>query len=394
MSMENQAPAAEEKSNSKLWEDVDLETLRKEFSSMRDDLSSLGAEMEKLAKEAKNYEKTKEMLELVRDKDFSSSGWISSFIAENTTYFPSLNGNGSNKANMPDWYYALLPDKKKRYDDVLNYMDDAVKISGFFRPFADVLRELPLADTFRIFKIIKNMKERGWNEAEYKNINDDIEATCNLLKQSWGELDRKAPLSEKFYRENESKMDSPKMKEGYIKARQEDYANIVKTYVISSSILYKGNGKYSCLGERAASMKVLDKYMGRIVSHKDIGDKLTALSTKLETLANSLMSNIVLNTGSGKTLHQGLVNLVVVVRFFVTCSLEEFKKFREGSDEAPYCYMKCPEKTNLAGGWFGFNPNWGDSWSKGTDYLNIYRSILACVYYQGKDFAYLWGKVK
>lgn len=393
-SMNSNTQATEEKTNSRLWEDIDAETVRKEFGKVAQSLSTMAAEMEKLVNDATNYDKTKEALERVRDKELSSSGWIASFIAENTSSFPGLNGDGSKRASKPDWYHMLLPDKRKKYDDILDYMDDAVKLKAFFKPYADILRTLPLKDTFRVFKIVKNMNTKGWNETEYELINKDIESVCALLKLSWGEMNSKAVLSERFYQENISKMDSPKTKEGYIKQRQEDYLELIKKYEIYKSLRYKGNGRYYLYGERLASMKTLDTYMGKLVMSKDLDARLKTLLASVENLQNSIMKNIVLHTGAGKSLHQSLLNSLVVFRFHVTCSLEHFTKFKEGASEAPYCFMKCPKAADSAQGWFGFSPKWSDSWSNGTGYMEIYRKALYGVMLQSHDFAYEHGKVR
>ena len=385
--------AAEEKTNSKLWEDIDSEKVRGEFKKMSNDLSAFGAEMEKLAKDKNNFDKTKESLETLRDKDFSASGWIQSFINENTSAFPGLNGDGSKKASKPDWYYVLLPDKRKKYDDILDYMDDAVKLKKFFKPFSDILTRIPLKDTFRVFAIIKNMKTKGWSTGEYQPINKDIESILDLIKLSWSEMNNAATLSERFYKEHVSQMDSPKMKEGYIKQRQEDYNNIFKKYAFYKSCNYRGNGKYGVLAERIACMKTLDTYMGLLVKNKDLDDRLKTLLASVEDLASSLMSNIVLHTGAGQDLHRAMVNLIVVIRFYLTCGLEEFTKFKTGSDEAPYCYMKCPKAAEQAAGYFGFAPAWGDSWDKGTGYYEIYRKILFAIMEQSRDFTYVHGRV-
>ncbi len=393
-SIVNSNTQAEEQTDSMRWEDLDPGAVRKEFARVGADLSALAAEMETLVKDATNFDKTKEALEKVRDKDFSPSGWINSFVAENTTAFPGLNGDGSQKAAKPDWYYMLLPDKRKRYDEILDYMDDAIKLKAFFKPFAAILRDIPMKDTFRVFAIVKNMRTKGWNETEYQLINKDVESLCELLKLSWGEMNSKAVLSERYYQENVSQMDSPKAKEGYIKKRQEDYLELFKNYEIYKSFRYKGNGRYYIFGERAASMKVLDTYMGKLVMSKDLDARLKTLLANMDNLQNAITKNIVLHTGAGTALHARLFDSIVAVRYHISCSLEEFTKFKEGSNEAPYCFMQCPKATEAAKGWFGFEPQWGDSWSSGTSYFDIYRKALYAVMTQSHDFAYLHGRVQ
>ena len=49
---------------------------------------------------------------------------------------------------------------------------------------------------------------------EYKLINEDVKSVCDLLKLGWSEMNSAASLSERFYQEHVSQMDSPKMKEG------------------------------------------------------------------------------------------------------------------------------------------------------------------------------------
>ncbi|MBQ6036360.1 MAG: hypothetical protein IJL43_03525 [Lachnospiraceae bacterium] len=397
MSSENNvntaAQGGEEKTDSKLWENIDAATVNKEFLKLGDSLTGLAAELEKLAKDASNFDKAKETLEKVRDKDLSSSGWLSSFISENTSAFPGLNGNGSKKASRPDWYYMLMPDKKKKYDDILDFMDDAIKIQSFFRPFVKVLSGIPLKDTFRIFAIIRNMKSRGWTEGEYQLINKDIESVNELLKQGFGTLNSKAVLSERYYQAHISQMDSPKIKEGYLKQRQEDYLNIIKQYEIYKSLRYKGNGRYYIYGDRAASAKTLDAYMGKIVMGKDLGDRLNTVLANADNLQKSLMANIVLHTSAGQALHRDLLKSLVTIQYHLICSNEEFTKFRKGDSEAPYCYMKCPKAAEQAAGYFGFAPAWGDSWDKGTGYYEIYRKILFAIMEQSRDFTYVHGRV-
>lgn len=388
------AQAGEDKSNSMLWEDLDGDKVRAEFKKMAAHLAAFGSEMEKLAKDRNNYDNTEEAMKTLRDKDFTASGWIQSFINENTSSFPGLNGDGTKKASKPDWYFILLPEKKKKYDDILNYMDDAVKLKTFFKPFQTILMKIPLKDTFRVFAIVKNMTSKGWTAGEYKLINKDVESVCNLLKLSWGEMNSAASLSERFYQEHVSQMDSPKMKEGYIKQRQEDYNNIFKRYDFYKSCNYRGNGKYGILADRLVSMKTMDAYMGKLVMIKDLDDRLKTLLASVENLENSLKSNIVLHTGAGQDLHRALLNLIVVVHFNLSCGLEEFTKFKNGSDEAPYCYMTCPEAASKATGHFGFEPKWGNSWDSGTGYYDIYRKALFAITAQAHDFAYVHGKVR
>ncbi|MBO4848664.1 MAG: hypothetical protein J5586_05880 [Clostridia bacterium] len=391
--MSGEIQAAEEKNKSKLWEDIDAGAVAKAFSDMRDDLDTLRKEMLKLEQDKTNYDKTKAALTTVRDGDFSQSGWISSFIAENTTAFPGLNGDGSKKASRPDWYHALLPDKRKKYDEILDFMDDAVKLSAFFKPFAEILTKLPLDNTFRVFAIIKNMATRGWSTEEYQKINKDIETTCTLLNYSWADLDGKAPEAERYYQQNISRMDSPKAKEGYFKLRQDAYAKVVDGLYIGKSMNYRGNGRFGVLADRIGSMRVMDAYMGKLVMHKDLGGRLAPLVSAADELKNSMMGKVKVCTGPGRSLYQGMLDLIVAVWFFMNRALEEFNKFKEGSSEAPYCYMKCPEEASKAKGWFGFEPAWGDSWSKGTGYYEIYRKALYAITAQCHDFAYVHGRV-
>ena len=392
--MNSNTPAAEEKTNSMLWEDLDPDAVRKEFGKVHKNLSTLAAEIKTLAEETTNFDQAKKALEQVRDRDLSASGWIATFIAENTSAFPGLNGDGSKRASKPDWYHILLPDKRKKYDEMLDFMDDAVKIKVYFKPFTDILRTLPLKDTFRVFAIMKHMKTKGWNETEYQLINKDIESVCALLKLSWGEMNSKAVLSERYYKENISRMDSPKTKEGYIKQRQEDYLELIKKYEIYKSLRYKGNGRYYIYGERLASMRTLDVYMGKLVLMKDLDDRLKTLVAAADKLMDALMKNVVLHTGAGQSLRTKLLEAITTLRFFVNSSLENFTKFKKGSEEAPYCFMKCPKAADSAQGWFGFSPKWSDSWSNGTGYMEIYRKALYGVMLQSHDFAYVHGRVQ
>ena len=50
------AQAAEDKSNSMLWEDLDSDKVRGEFKKMATHLAAFGSEMEKLAKDRNNYD--------------------------------------------------------------------------------------------------------------------------------------------------------------------------------------------------------------------------------------------------------------------------------------------------------------------------------------------------
>ena len=146
--------------------------------------------------------------------------------------------------------------------------------------------------------------------------------------------------------------------------------------------------------DTVASMKTLDTYMEKLVTNKDLDEKLKTVLASIENLLNSLMSNIVLKTGSGRVLHQTMKNLIVVIQFLLIRSLEEFTKFKEGATEAPYCFMKCPEAASKASGYFGFNPGWGNSWDKGTFYYNTYKQILYAITTQCHEFVYEHGLVK
>ena len=394
MSNENQAPvAAEEKANSMLWEDLDTGAVRKEFSKVCDDLDALGNEIEKLAKESTNVEQTQEYMDKVRDVDLGSSGFISSFIRENTTSFPSI--NGPKRGNLPDWYYMLLPDKRKKYDDILNFLDDAVKLSAFFKPFAGVLKDIPLKNAFRLFPIVRNMLRKKYDQSEYERINKDIKGVNEVLTLGWNVFSNKTGASEKFYQDNIAQMDSPKMKERYIKLRMEEYNAVYSAYDISKIIKFQGYGNFNCDGWIAKEMNTLDAYMGKVIQNKDIGGRLTAIISDMDKLADSLMANIVLSTSSGRELHQTMKNAVIKIRFFLIRSLEEFNKFQEGStSEAPYCYMTCPEEAGKSQGWFGFSPAWSDSWSGGTKYLNMYKQALYAIKIQCKEYTYTHGRVK
>ena len=130
----NTAPAAEEKANSMSWEDIDKSSIRNGFAGVDNKLRELGSAMQTLAKEAKGFDNTKGLVESLRDKDLTSSGWLSSFIAENSSSFPNAGGDESKRAARPDWYFLKTPEVRKQYDLIFDYMDDAVKLTAFFKP--------------------------------------------------------------------------------------------------------------------------------------------------------------------------------------------------------------------------------------------------------------------
>ena len=391
----NTAPAAEGKVNSMSWEDIDKSSIRNGFAGVDNKLRELGSAMQTLAKEAKGFDNTKGLVESLRDKDLTSSGWLSSFIAENSSSFPNAGGDESKRAARPDWYFLKTPEVRKQYDLIFEYMDDAVKLTAFFKPLVDILTRIPLKEVFRVLRVVSNMKSKGYGAEWYDTIDKIIASVNEVLGMGWNVFESKADAAERYYNENKQQIESPKVKEQYFKLRMDAYAKVVMERPAGKFLnYYDGVGRFKVHTEWVANMRVQDKYMQVIIGVTHWSDQIKSLLTACQNLLDSLMTSILLSTGAGRDLHQALKNAVVVIQFFLTCCDEELGKFKSGSKEGPYCFINVPPAAANATGHFGFSPSWGDSYSHGgTEYEDIPRKMLYAIMTQCREFAYVHGKV-
>lgn len=395
--MSNEALANEQGQEKMNWEDIDASVVRTKIWNEKKKLTALSDELKKLEKDAGNFDNTKTALENIRDQVLGSTGWLMSFYNENIGSFPQAKADAKNPDSRPDWYITYTPDKRKQYDEINSYMVDIGLLQPFMKSMAEVLTQFPLAETYRVLLIARNLNSPPINFTDnaYKKINDDFTAFCNQMTQDWDELEKYAEKSRQYHAENDGKIDPNALKDGYLSARKSDYSAIIKKRAFYDRLYYQGNGLYSLNQDVATVMRGLDQYSAALVKLKSENFETTmdTVINSSKSLIEALQKNTVFKSEHGSIVQSGLLTLVVTVCFFAETSLEEFQKFLQAPNEAPYCMMRQVDALKSPPTNFGFSPKTDDPWNGGTALQEAYKQACVAITLQCREFVNKRGKV-
>lgn len=394
-----EAQAADESQEKMNWESIDPDSIRVKFNQIKAECSSLQDQLARLASDGTNHKTIFAHYETVRDQILSPSGWVSSFYTENAGSFPHAKANAKDTDAKPDWYYTLLPEKRKQYDEVSRYMVDSAILLPLMKSTAAVMAKLPLTDTFRNILIVRNLERTAEIKLDldtYKKMNEDFAAFNTQIRQSFDELEGLAVRSKQYYASNQGVLDPKDLKEGYLHERKSDYSAVINKRAFYDKLYYQGNGLYSLKTEYATKMGVYDLYSKRLVELKesDLENKLKAVKTDALPLIAELEKSKNLQTNAGSFLQSGLLGLTISVNFFATVSLEHFQKFLKGPMEAPYCLMRKMDAISAAPPDFGYSPKKDDPWNGGTALQEAYKQACVAITLQCRDFVNNKGKIK
>ena len=388
----------DEQKQSMQWKKLDEETIRTQFRSLEKKIREVFPALEQLQKEGDNFSSTEELLKSICETGVGPSGWIQSFIAENISDFPNAAATAKDTDPMPDWYHILLPEERKTYDVVLKYMKDAVMLQPFFQTTTEILNHLlaSLADTFRVLLMVNNLKsnELKFDNNEYKKIKSDFEGFARQLSRMWEALEEYAGSSLQYYNSNKDKASPQELKEQYQEKRKHEYRHILEEQrSFIDRVEYVGQNTYALKDPYPIRMRALDNYSKKLIEMKTSpfeSELKDHVLKNADPLFDSLLKTVPYKMPAGSGMHSALTGMIDAILVLSKESLEQFKKFKEAPEEAPFCLMRA--MTVPSNDTFGFNPKTGDPWSEGTHFEDAYNQGCKAISKQCREYVVDHGK--
>ena len=392
------AKTEEESKEGMQWKKLSEDTIRAEFRSVNKQLREVFSALEQLQREGDNYDAAENLLKSLCEKYVGPSGWIQSFVTENFSDFPNAAETAKDTDPKPDFYHILLPDERKLYDIVLQYMKDAVKLQPLLQQTYEILTHLlnSLADTFRVLLMVNNLNSSQikFDNNEFKKIQSDFDGFSRQLSRSWEALEEYAKPSLQYYLSNKDKVSSKELKEQYEEKRKSEYRDILKEQrTFFDRLEYIGQNTYRLKDYHPLRMRALDNYSKKMIEMKKSPFE-SELKDYVLKLANPLYERLLKTTqykkDDGTGIHSALTEAINAILVLSKESLAQFAKFKEAPEEAPFCLMRKISVSPV--GAFGFNPKAGDPWTEGTHFEDTYNQGCAAISKQCKEYVVDHGK--
>ena len=375
-----------------LWENLDEKTLEWEISFTNTHISDFANHLARMVAD-NDYENTLQMCKNLWLQDLYHDSWIYKFHQTNREYFSKYMTNHT----KPTWYADLPVDKKKAYDTVMTYYTDTFYLLQIMDVMFDMVTALdPMLNYgFRLQRIKMNFDEANLNETLYEKIGLDMADVSRHLNQSWDSMERDAHRAEIYYRDNAGRSSSKdSLNRGYRQERIKDYQDSIKRCHIYDSIVDNGNGTFSVKPGVMATMKAIYKYTGKVAQLDDFEDRMKKVNEKCKNLLTVELPKGLKDckTFACRGVIAACMSLCEKAQEFCEVSLEMYDKFKEGDDDAPYCFMKTPDtfsslKSNYSFGLY----NWYDPWGTGANYVIMYENAVKSLNDHCRDFVYNHG---
>lgn len=382
----------EQQGNTLEWESIEEKEIRAELEVF---VKNCNDAIKQLQVMVPNNEckKTEDMLETFAYGDLAN-GWMSSFHTANRDSFAKyLNGSA-----RPTWYAGLPLDKKEHYDMIMQYYRDIVTLMNPCTDLSRILLELvdqkTLRKGFRLIYMVFNFGDAGITEKTYKTIEIDTRQVSSIINENWGETERIAVSAQQFLENNRDRMDPSSLRDGYRKARLNDYINNFRNKAIADNFGILSDGSFYVKAGILSKVRAIDKYTFIIAQSEDIEDEMKKLVEACNAVLNK---QLIPNEKDARTEMGGWVfltlrNLVKEVINYAETVLDSFKLYKEANpDESPYCFMKNPSAYDAVQPKYGLNPNKQNPWDNGTHYTDLYVMLAVALTEHCSEFVYKHG---
>lgn len=335
-----------------------------------------------------DYTKTKDMLLALMTKDLSAEGWMCAFYNTNKEAFSEAVGT-----SHPAWVNGLRPDEIKTYDTALKYFLDVQQLLKVRTSVDLLLRNLKLAEGFRVMRVKDNFEAAGFDVGFYNRVNTDVQRISDFLNRDWDELEKNTHYSKKFLEDNLGKLPKQELEKRYRVERIADFQSLVRSCGLLDSFVELPDGHYSAKPDLLAKTAVIDHYTYQVTQTEELKDPMQKIiddckRAKAEAIAEADKKCA---TQAAQFLCAAFEGLVDAISGFAEASLEVCVNFKETKAEAPYCFMKKLSSISSVKPRYDFSPDTSEPWVSGTSYEIMYEQAAKALGAQARLFAYDHG---
>lgn len=374
--------------NAEQWDRLDEKAMAGELGGLNTRVTACILQLKRMLSE-NDFTKTRDMLEALLLKDLSAEGWLSAFYNTNIDAFSKAASGGS----YPDWYKDLGAEDKKTYDSALLYYRDVGYLMKIRGALYALLRELKLAEGFRLMRIKDNFEAAGFDVNFYSKINTDVQRISDFLNRSWDEMERNTARSQKYLENNLQRRPKGELEKEYRAERLMEFQDMLKSTGLLDSFLERAGGYYSVRSDLLAKLDVIDKYTYRVSQTAD----LKAAMQKTMDDCSRILAESVADADTNCTMQAArflcaaFQTLAEEVSDFAEMALETYVNFQEAPGIAPYCFMKKLSAVSAARPKYAFQPDTSDPWDSGTYYKELYTEAANAFGSQARLFVYDHG---
>ena len=294
-----------------LLNDLKSTDFEKELTRVTANMYDVRDQLNRMIAEDGDYKDAVKIIAEVRDQELTEEGFIFSFLE----YFRQSYEN--NCSGGPAAYVVVCVENKTYWDD----LNSSSKLLTDTR-----LMLCQLSKWFeRGFKIIQaksNFLEADYDEEMYSSIDNDIQSVYKLISTARGSCS---------------------------KDRMEEYKKLSSELIDPESFIYNESAKnYTINPARYSKIDVLDDYIFEIVGIEDFKSDMEETISRCGDLLN--MEVVKSYVDCINTLLASVIEMIDYVNGFAEHCLEIYNGFKEGKNEAPYCFMKkLPSIGNVKG---------------------------------------------
>lgn len=376
------AKAAEE------WQNLTEKSIMGELNGLNSRVTTCALLVQRMLAD-NDYQKAKDRLQALAQKDLGFDGWLSSFCFTNQSAFADY----CNGTARPDWYNTLSAEEKKNYEADLKYYKEAGFLLSVASSVAGLIQMVPLEEGFRLMRIKGNFEEAGFDKELYKRMDEEIRSASVLLNLDWSELESRTRKSKTFIDSNISSMTRLELEKGYRAARLEDFKQIIRTSSLYNSLIEQPDGNYNVNPYILLLATVIDEYTFKVAQTPDLKDPMQKVINECQRIITGDIATAEKNCSSqsAQFLCEAFRTLCEAIQAFAQSGLETYVNFKEGKDESPYCFMKKLSCLSSAKAAFSFNPSMDDPWAAGTYLKDLYESAARSLGAQCRLFVYDHG---
>lgn len=344
--------------------------------------------------ESNSYESTATEYNNLCNSYLGRNSWVQEYYYANQSAFAS----SMKSASRPSGFFEMSPEEQIAFDYGLKCQRDAAECVKPLDQIMLLMHTVPLRATFQLVRATINLDDAGFDEALFKQIDDDVREVSAIVNKSWDSLERITnAASEYFYSQNRGKMSPSDLKSGYLKARLRDYQTTFKTYYIKASKDFTCNDYcvYSFDLNYYVSMMIIDEYMEAVagILKENIDAKLEnciAESKKLTAVINSRREKCTEDAFNATLTAVEVLNYAI--HDFCELGLNMCKNYKGLISAAPYCFMKKLPSSDSLNGKYGLKPMSGNPLSDGTKYADLISSAAFALTQHCHEFVHTHGR--
>ncbi len=371
-----------------LWGNLSDSAIKSELEGMVSRMNNVSTLLENMCYK-NDYDNTSQYWGALSMNDLSGKGWIRTFCSMNS----SALGECARTGSQPTWYRTLSDPQKHTFDVAVGYYRECNSLSKALDELHRLVMFFQLKTSFKLVRLTMNFGDAGIGQDWYQDINDDVQKVDELINQNWTGMEKLATRSNRYYQDNAGKVSRDTLREGFRKARIEDYRFQFEFAKLNKHFDMRSDGTFTVKPDVMAIAKAIDKYTVELTTLDNIEDdtkKAIERCTKVSEALNKCYGDCAIP--ACVKVADAMLRLKDTIRDFAQTVDHVWSSYKNRDTDDPYCFVrKLPAFSSFKGG-YGFEALTADPWHDGTQFQATYRMAARALTGHCESFVKNCGK--